>query len=316
MNKKNAFTFTELMIVLALIGVIASFMIPALVKVEPDETALTYKKVFFAVEEAISSIINDTEKYPWGDLRYNNTAIPDGATGDDITGYQLDNKGTYLCRNLAETMNTVGVIKCPGDDGLTDLKIANDGELKGDNDLTTATTNFTLSNGVSVGGIGANITDNKKNIWNNVNDNTDTTAEIAFITLCVDVNGAAEPNVGCKTSNRAHAKRDQFRIRLNYEGKVYTDLPVGPNNWYLENKMLINPRAVTKDKNPMSSDEKTELVKAAGSDSNPPSQWGQSDCKESLGYIWSNDLCIYTAGYDELTIRRKKTTPRTKTSSK
>ena len=49
MNKKNAFSFTELMIVVSIIGVIASFMIPALVKTEPNEAALNYKKTFFAL---------------------------------------------------------------------------------------------------------------------------------------------------------------------------------------------------------------------------------------------------------------------------
>lgn len=313
MNKKNAFSFTELMIVVALIGVIASFMIPALVKVEPDETALTYKKVFYALEEAISTVINNLEIYPWGDLSLTNVAIPTGATGDAITGYEEDPKGEYLCRQLAETMNTIGAIKCTESDGRATLKIANDGELEGDENLTADKVNFTLSNGAAIGGIGGDVTANK-NIWDATNDDR-TTAEVPFITLCVDINGmAAGINKGCATADRAERGRDQFRIRVNKEGKVYTDYPVGPNNWYLENKMLINPRAVTKDKNPLTASEITELTKNQDA---ALTETTKDKCPTDLDYILvgSGDsaLCVYTAGYDEMTIRRKKKeTPRDK----
>lgn len=295
MNKKNAFSFTELMIVVALIGVIASFMIPALVKVEPDETALTYKKVFYAIEEAISTVINNLEIYPWGDLSLTNTAI---TVGDTITGYTPDTTGAYLCRQLAETMNTIGAIKCPGD-GVVDILIANGGARKGDNNLTLENVNFTLSNGASIGGI--------HGIWDATNDDK-TTAEVPFITLCVDINGmAAGINKGCATTDRAERGRDQFRIRVNKEGKVYTDYPVGPNNWYLENKMLINPRAVTKDKNPLTASEITELTKNQDA---ALRETTKDNCPTDLDYILvgSGDsaLCVYTAGYDEMTIRRKK----------
>ena len=303
-TNKKAFTFAELMIVLALIGIIASFMIPALVKVEPDETALTYKKVFYAIEEAVSNIINDTALYPTfdhdatgelenitGDLRHKNEATTD-ASGN-VTEYALDANGAYLCRNLADNMNTIGQIKCPPSD-VTDLKIANGGTLAGDENLTVATTNFTLTNGASIGGI--------VGTWDDTMDDGNTHAEIPFITLCVDVNGNEAPNVGCKISDRAHNKRDQFRIRLNAQGKVYTDSPVGKNNWFLENKMLINPRAVTKDKKEFTEREKTELTNETSN-----TEISKTNCPEDLGYILhNNDLCVYTAGFDANTIQRKK----------
>ncbi len=297
MKNKKGFSFTELMIVVALIGVIASFMIPALVKVEPDETALTYKKVFYALEEAISTVINNLEIYPWGDLGLTNEVIPAGATGDAITGYEEDTTGAYLCRQLAETMNTIGTIKCPGD-GVVDIEIANGGNREGDNNLTSENVNFTLSNGASIGGI--------HGVWDATNDDR-TTAEVPFITLCVDINGmAAGINKGCATADRAERGRDQFRIRVNKEGKVYTDSPVGPNNWYLENKMLINPRAVTKDNNPFTAEEISELKKKPNGDL---TETTKDNCPTGLDYILvgSGDsaLCVYTAGYDEMTIRRK-----------
>ncbi len=301
---KKAFTFVELMIVVSMIAVIASFMIPALLKAEPNEIAINYKKGFFAVERAISNLINDTEIYPdfdhdgrgvrYGDLRYTNESIRENIDGVEvITGYQLDETGEYLCGNLAEIMNTIGQINCTNA-ALISLN---------DQNMTAATTNFMLTNGVSIGGITAP--------WTTVDIRGEPI--VPFITLCIDVNGndgidandnapgGDGPNRGCAIADRAHPKRDQFRIRINAEGKVYTESSVGNNNFYMENKMLLNPREVAK-ANPLNDTEQREVVKASNTVITPP------NCNPDLGYIPvdGGTACLYTGGYTDVELRRRR----------
>ena len=296
---QKAFTFAELMIVVAMIGIIASFMIPALLRAEPNETALNYKKAFFAIEQAIYNIINDTELYPddnwdgglftYGDLRFEPTLdaagnvqrvpnpTPQAPDNEDVIVTEDD--GTYLCENLANAMNTVGLIQCSGG-ALANLDNAN---------MTDATTNFTLTNGVSIGGINADWIQEAR-------------ARTFFITLCVDINNSQGPNRGCAIADRATPNRDQFRVRINNEGRVYTESSIGPNNFYMENRMLLNPREVTKAA-PLNEREENEVVNAANNTIiNPP------NCAPELGYVPVDDgnACLYTAGYTEMHLRGRR----------
>lgn len=287
---KKAFTFAELMIVVSVIAIIASFMIPALVKAEPNETAIRFKKALFAVEQGVASIINDTELYP--DFGYDNrgytfgliskTNIPGLDAEGQIEDYEDDETGAYLCANLADKMNTVGLIQCSGA-ALTNLNNTN---------MTDATTNFILTNGVSIGGINGG--------WTNVNDDG-TIADTPFITLCIDINNSEPPNRGCAIADRANDNRDQFRIRINEEGKVYTGSSVGNNNFYMENKLLLNPRAVTVSE-PLNTAERNEVVKTTATNIETP------NCNPDLGFVPVDDgnACLYTAGYTDMQLRGVK----------
>lgn len=305
-KKRKAFTFIELMIVVSMIAVIASFLLPALLKAEPNEIAINYKKGFYSIERAISNLINDTQIYPdfahnggnrkYGDLRYtNDPEIIDGE--EEITRYQLDATGEYFCENLAKILNTIGQINCTNA-ALISLNNQN---------MTAATTNFMLTNGVSIGGIFTN-----EGNWQTLNDDG-TVADVPFMTLCIDINGndgidnndnnpgGDGPNRGCAIADRAVLKRDQFRIRINAEGKVYTDSSVGNNNFYMENKMLLNPRAVTVDE-PLNATERAEVVKTTATAIDPP------DCNPALGYVPvdGGNACLYTGGYSEIELRRER----------
>jgi hypothetical protein len=92
---------------------------------------------------------------------------------------------------------------------------------------------------------------------------------------------------------------DKYEI-LNQDGKIYTGSPTGPNNWYMENLMLINPRSIEKKK--LTAVEKVELTKAIGTRDNAdnPANWTtESTCKKDLGFTWFSSIskCIYTAGF-------------------
>ncbi len=224
---KKAFTLVETMLVLSIIGVIIALMIPALDRSKPDETTLKYRKAFFGIEEAVRNIVNDTKLYSDGDLT-NPLNIPTGANAQQV-----------FCQNIANTLNTIGKVDCR----LSDL-------YKADENLTADKVNFRTTGGVSFGGL-----------------NNPFSAD-GTLTLCVDINGfnpdkdvATVNNLGCNPDDRAKTSRDQFRIRLNKHGKIYTGSSVGNNNWMIENMMLINPRVVTKEKTQMSAEMAAELIK-------------------------------------------------------
>lgn len=311
---KKGFTLPEVMLVLSIIGVLMAIMIPILDNTKPDETTLKYRKTFFAIEQGVRNILNDVKLYESGDLRYasgtptatETTIVIDDVTYINDTAGDDDGSGRRLCYNLANTLNTIGTVRCPGDGkaNYTPLILGNGSptvtqpvgadtavaEAEKDENMTDVKeVNFTLSNGAAIGGITGR--------WNITNDDK-SWAQRAFITLCVDVNGIARgPNRGCKTEDRADEKheRDQFRIRIARDGKVYTGSPTGPNNWYLETLMLVNPGGVIGDLRRRSAAERAELAKginAAVSDLTTP-----ESCP--VGYEWyeSAHRCIFLGGF-------------------
>lgn len=307
---KKAFTFTELMLVMSIIGVLMAIMIPILNKVTPDETTINYRKTFFAIEDGVKTIINDNKLYPTGDLRYIAPppastepviAVPNPDKPTETINVIQDTTGKYLCKNLANVLNTSGVINCPGKTGFTSLILKNS-DSSNYLDLTLDKTNFIVTNGVAIGGIHGD--------WDTTNDDT-TTATTPFITLCIDVNGFGETggvNRGCNPANRGEKARDQFRIRLAHNGKIYTDTPIGPNNWYMENLMLINPSSL--EKKTLSEAEITEVTKGISTrdnTDNPTMFDTKTKCenKSGLGYTWitAASKCVYTAGYTKAQLK-------------
>lgn len=120
---KKAFTLAEMLISIVIIGVIASIMMSAVNKVNPDENVLLYKKAFFTIQEAVSVLINDSTKY--GDTEDLLKRRPEN------TGAHEEADVLYLCQEMAGVLNTIGTIDCS----------------------KSATTNFTLSNGATISGI-------------------------------------------------------------------------------------------------------------------------------------------------------------------
>lgn len=275
--KNKAFTIAEVMITLSIIGVIAAIMIPVLDDSRPDEITLNYRKAFYAIEEGVQSIVNDTKLYEDGDLLHpkNETS----ASGDTT--------GRILCYNLSNALNTIGAVTCPGDSGSSTLKLVNSNGATGSNMLASQQ-NFKFSNGAAIGGIHGE--------WSSINDDLSTVSASNeyFITLCVDVNGLQKgPNKGCKTSDRSVDKRDQFRIRVSRDGKVYTGNSVGANNWFMENMMLVNPRVIVSQKEKWTETQKQNLIRSASSTSKP-SLTSKTPSLEEYGYIWVNSLSRWT----------------------
>lgn len=67
MRRFKGFTLTELMIALAVLGILVAVVTPAIMRARPNKNKMMVKKTFYTVENIVSSLINDETLYP--DLR-------------------------------------------------------------------------------------------------------------------------------------------------------------------------------------------------------------------------------------------------------
>lgn len=68
MRRFKGFTLTELMIALAVLGILIAVVTPAIMKARPNKNKMMTKKVYYTAENAVSALINDETVYP--DVRY------------------------------------------------------------------------------------------------------------------------------------------------------------------------------------------------------------------------------------------------------
>ncbi len=60
----KAFTITEILVALAVIGVLTAALMPIIHSLVPNQNVLMAKKTFYTIESVVSGIINDTGCYP------------------------------------------------------------------------------------------------------------------------------------------------------------------------------------------------------------------------------------------------------------
>lgn len=64
MRRFKGFTLTELMVALAVIGILVAVVTPAIMKTRPNKNKMMVKKTFYATEQIVNSLINDDILYP------------------------------------------------------------------------------------------------------------------------------------------------------------------------------------------------------------------------------------------------------------
>ena len=64
MRRFKGFTLAEVMVALAVIGVLVAVVTPAIMKTKPNKNKMMVKKTFYSVEQIVSSLINDAKLYP------------------------------------------------------------------------------------------------------------------------------------------------------------------------------------------------------------------------------------------------------------
>ena len=210
---KRGFTLSELMIAMAVLGILLALVIPIIANTRPDEFKMLTKKAYFTTEQIVSSLINDQQLYPdcsmyCSDSSTSNycfygfddtTAVAyNGKTADD--DYYADEYKFPLL--FADQLN-VSDNGCDGEDDDSDDPCI----------ITTTdgmTFNFNLSGG-SVSGYDDYYDGPYKDPWTQ-GSATDKR------TILVDVNGDSDPN--CLETDSGCTHPDQFRIEIQTNGRI------------------------------------------------------------------------------------------------
>ncbi len=64
LQKRKAFTLAEVMITLAVLGVLASIILPAVSKIRPNKAKAMFKKAYYVAERMVYELVNDQDLYP------------------------------------------------------------------------------------------------------------------------------------------------------------------------------------------------------------------------------------------------------------
>ena len=97
---RKAFTLSEALITLAIIGVLAAILIPVIDNVRPDKDKITYKKALYSMQSAISNAMDST--------LYSMAANSSAYWKDENVG------DSDFCNAVADALNTAGKVDCIG----------------------------------------------------------------------------------------------------------------------------------------------------------------------------------------------------------
>ena len=68
MSYKKSFTLSEIMIAMAIFGIIVAACVPIVMNMSPNKNAIMIKKAYYTTEQIVSDLINDPIYYPNGDF--------------------------------------------------------------------------------------------------------------------------------------------------------------------------------------------------------------------------------------------------------
>ncbi len=60
----NAFTLTELLVALGIIGILCAILLPIIFSILPNQNTLMAKRAYYAVQTVVAEMINDETCYP------------------------------------------------------------------------------------------------------------------------------------------------------------------------------------------------------------------------------------------------------------
>lgn len=198
MRKFTGFTLAELMIALAVIGILVAVVTPAIVKTRPNKNRIMVKKTFYTVENVVSSLINDERLYP--DMRDGCYETPINATC--AWGFDMEDKVTY------EGVDYDGETKFP-------LLFATKLNVKSADDTNYI---YYTNDGVKWDLSGT------KDAWTSgkskVGTFADASPDAGKGVISIDVNGDEEPNAFCTAANE---DCDQYKVEILANGKLRID---------------------------------------------------------------------------------------------
>ena len=207
MRKFNGFTLVELMIALAVIGVLSALVIPMLSDNSPNRNKMMMKKAYYTISDVVSDLINDTSLYP-----------EIGSDGTEYVGFD----------NLEEHGGKSGVAKFPA---LFPKRLNIDGSVsyQGDNKNTSI---FTTEDGMTW--VINSTQKAKSSLPTEVSDVEEGDTQV-LQTISVDVNGSKKkPNCEQGADSTCPGKTDgfdQFTVYVSQSDKI---IPKSGQNWFVD----------------------------------------------------------------------------------
>ncbi len=200
MRRFKGFTLTELMIALAVIGILVAVVTPAIMKTRPNKNKMMVKKTFYTTEQIVSTLINDERLYP--DMRdVCGEGVVPGADPNVYCAYGFD---------YDESVTYEGV-EYEGDTKFAELfkSRLNVKRDSAEDDLVFYTTD----------GVKWDLTETK-GAWSAGAEPGDfNTGRIG--TIIIDVNGDEEPNA--RQSDSDEDSFDTYHIQILSNGKMRID---------------------------------------------------------------------------------------------
>lgn len=211
--KNRAFTLTELLIALAVIGALIAILLPVISNLMPDQNALMAKRAYYTVQTITSDLLNDEACYP--DKTH---SVPD----DQREGFD-DGYGYADCAMW-------GVYSDSDKSIYTDTYI--DNEDANSKFLTLFTNKLDLqsnqgNNVVILGDADTTypFTTKDKMVWTAQNINLSHSEDNPSIEFVIDVNGQDKPN--CKSTDDSEGDNcsnkkdfDKFTVKISADGKL------------------------------------------------------------------------------------------------
>ena len=200
MRRFKGFTLTELMIALAVIGILVAVVTPAIMKTRPNKNKMMVKKTFYTTEQIVSTLINDERLYP--DMRdvCGEGVVPGADTNVYCAyGFDYDESVTYEGVEYEGDTKFAELFK-------SRLNVKRD---SAEDDLVFYTTD----------GVKWDLTETK-GAWSAGAEPGDfNTGRIG--TIIIDVNGDEEPNA--RQSDSDEDSFDTYHIQILSNGKMRID---------------------------------------------------------------------------------------------
>jgi len=201
----KAFTLAEVMITMALLGVLAAIAIPAVMKVKPDSRGVMFKKAYSTLEKTVSDLINN-------DLYYPSTKV----TPTDCTSPTMPN-GTACGFAYTATTTNMGIPNGLDKFNYTLIQELNTAGSAVDADKSSLKLVFTTTDGIA---------------WY-LSNSSFTVGATNYKYIGVDVNGPAKGDdcinidggdvpIGLFTTCSANQVPDHFVFEIRYDGKIKT----------------------------------------------------------------------------------------------